>query len=72
MKYLLGIDDGDEAISSYVREEDETDERIEYRELDMDRLAFEASEIDSSGITVATTDRLKNNTDANSETPTGV
>lgn len=60
-----GIDDGDEAISSYVREEDEGEEKIEYRELDMDRLALEASEIDTSGITVAGADRLKNNKVAN-------
>ncbi|KZC13119.1 PREDICTED: zinc finger CCCH domain-containing protein 15 homolog [Dufourea novaeangliae] len=58
-----GIDDGDEAISSYVREdeEEEDEERFEYRELDMDRLALEASEIDTTGITVASTDRLKSN-----------
>ncbi|KAK2588334.1 hypothetical protein KPH14_004351 [Odynerus spinipes] len=56
-----GIDDGDEAICSYVLEEDEEEERIEYRELDMDRLAFEASETDTTGITVASTDRLKAN-----------
>ncbi|KAI4497858.1 hypothetical protein M0802_006974 [Mischocyttarus mexicanus] len=56
-----GIDDGDEAISSYVREEDDDDEKIEYRELDMERLAFEASETDTTGITVASTDRLKAN-----------
>lgn len=62
-----GIDDGDEAISSYVREEDEAEEKVEYRELDMDRLALEASEIDTSGITVAGADRLKNNKDINNE-----
>lgn len=62
-----GIDDGDEAISSYVREDDETEEKVEYRELDMDRLAFEASEIDTSGITVAQVDRLKNNIEMNNE-----
>ncbi|XP_076178467.1 zinc finger CCCH domain-containing protein 15 homolog [Ptiloglossa arizonensis] len=62
-----GIDDGDEAIDSYVREEDEVDERIEYRELDMDRLALEASEIDSTGITVANVDRLKHNEVTNNE-----
>ncbi|KAF7410526.1 hypothetical protein HZH68_004907 [Vespula germanica] len=56
-----GIDDGDEAISSYVREEDEEEEKIEYRELDMERLAFEASETDTTGITVASIDRLKAN-----------
>lgn len=65
-----GIDDGDEAISSYVRDEDEIDERIEYRELDMDRLAMEASEIDTSGITVATEDRLKSNAQAIHENST--
>ncbi|KAG7199160.1 hypothetical protein KM043_018047 [Ampulex compressa] len=65
-----GIDDGDEAISSYVREEDEDEERIEYRELDMDRLAFEASEIDTVGITVAAQDRLKNNTIENNKEST--
>lgn len=65
-----GIDDGDEAISSYVREEDEAEEKVEYRELDMDRLALEASEIDTSGITVAGADRLKNNTDINNESST--
>lgn len=56
-----GIDDGDEAISSYVREEDEEEEKIEYRELDMERLAFEPSETDSTGITVASADHLKTN-----------
>lgn len=56
-----GIDDGDEAISSYVREEEEEEDKVEYRELDMDRLAFEASEIDTTGITVAGADRLTNN-----------
>lgn len=56
-----GIDEGDEAISSYVREEDEEEDKIEYRELDMERLAFEASETDTTGITVASIDRLKAN-----------
>ncbi|XP_076751799.1 zinc finger CCCH domain-containing protein 15 homolog [Xylocopa sonorina] len=65
-----GIDDGDEAISSYVLDEDETEEEIQYRELDMDRLTLEASEIDSSGITVAAADRLKSNIDTNNETST--
>ncbi|XP_068974914.1 zinc finger CCCH domain-containing protein 15 homolog [Bombus flavifrons] len=67
-----GIDDGDEAISSYVREEDENEEKVEYRELDMDRLALDASEIDTSGITVAGADRLKNNKDINNESSSTV
>lgn len=37
----------------------------------MDRLAFEASEIDTNGITVARTDRLKNNTSEDKENSTG-
>jgi len=70
IRYLtVGIDEGDEAISSYVREEDESED-VQYRELDTDRLAFEASEIDSNGITVAAEDRLKasNTTDNNIDT----
>lgn len=61
-----GIDDGDEAISSYVREEEEAEEN-EYRELDMDRLAFEVTETDTTGITVACVDRLKSNLPNNEE-----
>ncbi|KAH0946095.1 hypothetical protein HN011_011848 [Eciton burchellii] len=53
-----GIDDGDEAICSYAREEDDSED-VQYRELDMECLAFEASEIDTNGITVAVADRLK-------------
>ncbi|XP_014295545.1 zinc finger CCCH domain-containing protein 15 homolog [Microplitis demolitor] len=53
-----GIDDGDEAIDSYALHEEDT-ENIEYRELDMDQLAMEASELDTAGITIAQTDRLK-------------
>ncbi|XP_012281106.1 zinc finger CCCH domain-containing protein 15 homolog [Orussus abietinus] len=55
-----GIDDGDEAISSYVREEEEEGDDLEYRELDADRLALDVSEADSTGITVAEKDRLAN------------
>lgn len=44
-----------------MREEDEEEDKIEYRELDMERLAFEASETDTTGITVASIDRLKAN-----------
>lgn len=54
-----GIDEEDEAICNYVREEDDDIEDVQYRELDTDRLAFEASEIDTNGITVASMDRLK-------------
>ncbi|KAK0162470.1 hypothetical protein PV327_006245 [Microctonus hyperodae] len=53
-----GIDDGDEAIDSYAFD-DEDSENIEYRELDMERLAMEASELDTNGITIAQADRLK-------------
>ncbi|KAH0554354.1 zinc finger CCCH domain-containing protein 15 homolog [Cotesia glomerata] len=53
-----GIDDGDEAIDSYALHEEDA-ENIEYRELDMDQLALEASELDTAGITIAQADRLK-------------
>lgn len=63
---IVGIDDGDEAISSYVREEDDYED-VQYRELDTERLAFEASETDTTGITVAAADRLKVNSVANDD-----
>lgn len=68
-----GIDDGDEAISSYVLEEDEDVEDMQYRELDTERLAFEASETDTMGITMAAADRLKANSvaDKNDKDATG-
>lgn len=70
--YYIGIDEGDEAISSYVRDEDDDFEDVQYRELDTERLAFEASEIDTKGITVATVDRLKvNNVADNNKDVTG-
>ncbi|CAG5096405.1 Similar to CG8635: Zinc finger CCCH domain-containing protein 15 homolog (Drosophila melanogaster) [Cotesia congregata] len=53
-----GIDDGDEAIDSYALHEEDP-ENIEYRELDMDQLALEVSELDTAGITIAQSDRLK-------------
>ncbi|KAK0080159.1 hypothetical protein PV325_000364 [Microctonus aethiopoides] len=52
-----GIDDGDEAIDSYAFDDDDS-ENVEYRELDMERLAMEASELDTNGITIAQADRL--------------
>ncbi|KAL6432346.1 hypothetical protein ACFW04_006755 [Cataglyphis niger] len=67
-----GIDEGDEAISSYVREDDDSED-VQYRELDTERLVFEASEIDTNGITVATEDRLKVNSVAdNNKDITGI
>ena len=53
-----GIEDGDEAFDCYQLDEEEG-EGIEYRELDMDRLACEAQELDTAGITFAQADRLK-------------
>lgn len=52
------IEDGDEAFDSYLLDDEDADD-IEYKELDMDRLAMEASELDSNNITIARTDRLK-------------
>lgn len=62
------IEDGDEAFDSYQLDDEDVDE-TEYRELDMDRLAMEASELDSDGITIASEDRLKKPVDkTNGET----
>ena len=55
------MDEGDEAIASYARDEDEDSDGLEYKELDVDRLAYEVDEIDSAGITIAKEDRLKSN-----------
>lgn len=67
----VGIDEEDEAICNYALEEDDFED-VQYRELDSDRLAFEASEIDTKGITVAAADRLKaNNVTDNDEDATG-
>lgn len=56
--FSLGIDDGDEAISSYIREEEEENDDVQYQELDESRLAFDVTEIDVSGITMASNDRF--------------
>lgn len=63
-------DDGDEAIANYDREEDE--ENVEYRELDMDLLVLEASQVDTTGICTVATDRDKQNSKSdvqNDKTP---
>ncbi|KAK3915447.1 Zinc finger CCCH domain-containing protein 15-like protein [Frankliniella fusca] len=52
------MDDGDEAFDSYKREDDDDEGNVEYRELNLDLLAAEAQEVDSSG-TQATEDRLQ-------------
>lgn len=54
-----GIDDGDEAFASYELSDDEESGGIEYRELNMDELLYDAIEADTEGITVAKDDRLK-------------
>ncbi|XP_014231950.1 zinc finger CCCH domain-containing protein 15 homolog [Trichogramma pretiosum] len=45
-------DDGDEAIANYDFEEEE-EESVEYRELDLDNLVLEASQVDTTGCTIA-------------------
>ncbi|XP_051164687.1 zinc finger CCCH domain-containing protein 15 homolog [Leptopilina boulardi] len=54
-----GMEDGDEAFDNYALDEDEDSDGLEYKELDFDKLTFEASEIDTAGITIAKEDRLK-------------
>lgn len=41
----------DEAVVSYDRDEDESDDEVNYKELDLDGLNFDSIEIDSSIIT---------------------
>lgn len=53
------MEDGDEAFDNYALDEDEDSDGLEYKELDFDKLTFEASEIDTAGITIAKEDRLK-------------
>ncbi|XP_055595811.1 zinc finger CCCH domain-containing protein 15 homolog [Uranotaenia lowii] len=50
-----GMDDGEEAIDSYGRNEDE-DDTIEYKELNFDMLSLSIKEVDDTG-TVAEADR---------------
>ena len=52
------MEDGDEAFDVYKREDDDEEEATQYRELNLDLLAAEAQEVDSSG-TQATDDRLQ-------------
>lgn len=52
------MDDGDEAFDSYKRDEEEEEAEVQYRELNLDLLAAEAQEVDSSG-TIASDDRLE-------------
>ncbi|KAK6645552.1 hypothetical protein RUM43_001829 [Polyplax serrata] len=51
------MEDGDEAFDSYAREEDDED-GVQYKELELDSLEKEASEVDGTG-TVAPADRFK-------------
>ncbi|XP_001607756.1 zinc finger CCCH domain-containing protein 15 homolog [Nasonia vitripennis] len=70
-----GADDGDEAIANYDREEGE-EEDAQYRELDLNELVLEASQVDTTGICTVAKDRSKDlaqpsqsNDASNSESP---
>jgi len=52
------MDDGDEALNSYQREEEEEENAAKYREIQFDRIEFEAQEVDDTG-TVAPDNRLE-------------
>jgi len=52
------MDDGDVAFDNYSMEEDEEDAGIQYKELDMNMLGLEATDVDGTG-TIATEDRFK-------------
>ncbi|XP_055638885.1 zinc finger CCCH domain-containing protein 15 homolog [Toxorhynchites rutilus septentrionalis] len=69
----FGIDDGEEAIESYGRNEDD-DDATEYKELDLSMLSLSIKEVDNTG-TVAEEDRWKkmqaNQAKADEETEEG-
>lgn len=52
----FGMDDGEEAIESYGRNEEDTEDGIEYKELDLNMLSLSIKEVDNTG-TVAEEDR---------------
>jgi len=54
------MDEGDEAFDYYAVADEEEEEPIEYKELQLDMIGFEAQESDNTG-TIATEDRLKAN-----------
>jgi len=62
------MDEGDEAFDYYAVADDDEEEVIEYKELNLDIIGLEASEADNTG-TIATEDRLKAQT-ASEESPT--
>ncbi|XP_058792624.1 zinc finger CCCH domain-containing protein 15 homolog isoform X2 [Phymastichus coffea] len=59
-------DDGDEAVATYDREED-GEESIQYRELDIDNIMLEASQVDTTGICTVALNRDKSNNAASSD-----
>ncbi|CAH1398519.1 unnamed protein product [Nezara viridula] len=52
------MEDGDEAFNSYQMNEDEEAGNLQYREIELDRLGFEATEVEEGTITEAPADRL--------------
>uniref|UniRef100_A0A224XKZ0 Zinc finger CCCH domain-containing protein 15 n=1 Tax=Panstrongylus lignarius TaxID=156445 RepID=A0A224XKZ0_9HEMI len=54
------MDEGDEAFNSYQRDEEEEDEadNLQYKEIELEKLGIETSDIDSTLITQAPDDRL--------------
>jgi len=66
------MDEGDEAFDSYAREDQENDEEVQYRDIELEILALEAQEADETG-TQATdyscTSRLTNGTQPSPDTP---
>lgn len=52
----FGMDDGEEAIESYGRNEEDDDDAVEYKELDLSMLSLSIKEVDNTG-TVAEEDR---------------
>lgn len=57
------MEDGDAAFDSYARSDDEDENAVEYKELDLAALSLAAQEVDGTG-TVASETRLKDQKDA--------
>ncbi|XP_037949567.1 zinc finger CCCH domain-containing protein 15 homolog [Teleopsis dalmanni] len=56
------MEDGDAAFDNYQRDDDDDDNIVEFKELDLSELALAAQEVDGTG-TIASTSRLKDQYD---------
>lgn len=60
------VEDGDVAFDNYSRSDDEDENAIEFKELDLNELSLAAQEVDGTG-TIAQSDRLQHSQEQNGE-----